>query len=748
MLLTMERFRAVGLFIVLFFLSVGGHAKADDDLRALRHKAAVQKNFKSYSAVCKYLYQTGEDAVMLQLYADSIRQLAVRTHKSDAWIEYYAWSSEAYFCQGNFAKGYELKRKAIALAKSVGKNGYLIDCASDMGYYFNVDAKYDSARYYFNMGMKAAEGHPEQAESYRVMLTNYASSYLYEGQTDSALLYTQRARLRSFTDRDTAMLIENLNQLGTLYRRKKNLELSIYNFEQALRLCEVQKNFSTAAFIYGNLATLYCEWEQPQDAIPFSRKAIEYANLTGNMLMVGTCYTNLGAILCNLPERRAEGITVLKTAIPILKSVNGRSRLCEVYNYLTNAYRAAGRRDSAMVYLDSLDTLSDALNSDVGLYRYYQAKASLLQDVGKYREAMDYYGRMVDMMKRGYHDTRDYEHYANMANCYLKLNQPLQAFRSLQQAYALRDSSFHHTYSELLSDFSVKYDTKEKELTITRLKEKQLREEQRSLWRKVISGGVLSVLSIVLLALLYARQRQKARLALLARASEEKERQFMALQKDTEQRLTRKYIDGLESERERMASELHDDVCNSMLALELEFRDMPSDIGKELEPHLKVLSGLRERLRTMSHELMPPVFQYATIDEMLADYVLHLALPDGQEASYHSTEEVDWHLVPQNIGFEFYRIVQEAVSNAVKYSGAAHICVELCLQERVLSISVTDDGKGFDKGKKSKGFGLRTIWQRAGAVGATVDLDTVPGKGVRLYVSVNIGKNDGQEHES
>lgn len=97
------------------------------------------------------------------------------------------------------------------------------------------------------------------------------------------------------------------------------------------------------------------------------------------------------------------------------------------------------------------------------------------------------------------------------------------------------------------------------------------------------------------------------------------------MQKDTEQRLTRKYIDGLESERERMASELHDDVCNSMLALELEFRDMPSDISKELKPHLEVLSGLRERLRTLSHELMPPVFQYATIDEMLADYIFHLA---------------------------------------------------------------------------------------------------------------------------
>ena len=97
------------------------------------------------------------------------------------------------------------------------------------------------------------------------------------------------------------------------------------------------------------------------------------------------------------------------------------------------------------------------------------------------------------------------------------------AFNSLQKAYALRDSSFQNTYSELLSDYSVKYDTKEKELMITRLQEQQLREEQRSLWRKTIGGGVLSVLTIVLLALLYARQRQKARLAVLAKAAEEKE---------------------------------------------------------------------------------------------------------------------------------------------------------------------------------------------------------------------------------
>ena len=62
---------------------------------------------------------------------------------------------------------------------------------------------------------------------------------------------------------------------------------------------------------------------------------------------------------------------------------------------------------------------------------------------------------------------------------------------------------------------------------------------------RIIVGSVISLLGILLLGSLYARQRQRARIALLANAACEKEREFLELQKETEQRLTRKYIDGL-----------------------------------------------------------------------------------------------------------------------------------------------------------------------------------------------------------
>lgn len=722
--------------LLLFLQAVVLQGQEADKLSTLRRQAAVDKDLKGYSAICNYFYSEEENPDLLSLYADSILQLGIRTKSPDCFIEYYIWKSEVSFTKGNFADGYALKRKAIALAEKMKKDRYIVGCSSDMGYYFNVDARYDSARYYFRKGMLVSEDRPQMGAEYRTMLTNYASSFLFEGRTDSALVYTLQAKERSSADKDTAMLIENLNQLGTIYRRQKNLEKCISSFESALHLCEAQNNFKTAAYIYGNIATAYCDWKRPKDAIPFSEKAVEYALKLGNHQMIGICYINLGAIMCNISGRREEGITVLQKAIPILEEVNNRRRLCEAYSYLINAYRQNGQQKTAMDYLGKLDKLAHELKTDVEHYRYYKSKAPLLQMSGRYAEATDYYLRMINMLENGYRDPMDYEHYMRLAECYRALRKDAVAYDYLYKAYALRDSSFHVEYTEQLSDYSVKYHTKEKELEIIRLRKNELEREAELLKRRIIFGSVFALLVIVMLFMLYIRLRQQVRIARLAKIASEKEQQFLVLQKDTEQRLTRKYIDGLESERQRMATELHDDVCNNLLALEMDVRALPEVEKGAMNDQLKQLGNIRQRLRNMSHELMPPAFQYATIDEMLSDYVLHLTLPVEMKAEYSSTEGVDWRIVPQEVGFEFYRIVQEAVSNAVKYSGDSCLKVDLELEEKRLTVQVVDDGRGFDVNKKHNGVGLRTILKRAETIGADVELNSGTGEGVRIKVTV------------
>lgn len=711
-------------------------AQEADELSVLRQKAAIDKNLKGYSEVCRYLYEKEESPELLSLYADTIRQLGVSTKSSDCFIEYYLWRSEACFTRGEYKDGYALKRKAITLAEKIGSKKYIADCSSDMGYYFNVDMQYDSARYYFKKGMTAAGDIPGFADKYRTMLTNYASSFLFEGKTDSALVYTLRAAERSTADKDTAMLIENLNQLGTIYRRKKNLEKCIVNFEKALHLCEAQNNYRIAAYIYGNIATVYCDWNRPKDAIPFSEKAVEYAQKLGNRQMEGVCYVNLGAIQCNMTDTRNAGIATLQKAIPILEEGNNRRRLCEAYDYLVNAYRQMGQLEVAKDYLGKMDKLVGELKTDVEHYRYYRVKAAVLEDGGQYSEAIVYYLRMINMLENGYQDARDYERYFHLAKCYRALHNNEKAYDYLNKAYALRESLFQTEKTEQLSDYSVKYRTAEKELEIIRLKQKDLELKAELVKRRIIFGTALALLIIVLLVLLFARQRQKARLAGLAKIAGDKEREFLELQKETELRLTRKYIDGLESERHRMATELHDDVCNNLLALEMDVRSLPGEEGGAGSEQLRQLEAIRLRLRSMSHELMPPAFQYATIDEMLSDYVHHLPLPLGMQAEYSSTKEVDWQVIPQEIGFEIYRIVQEAVSNTLKYAYASSLHVSLSLEEKQFSVQVSDNGKGFEMNKRTNGIGLRTIQQRANAIGAKVEINSRIGNGTHLKVTV------------
>lgn len=728
------------LCVLLFFLpQVILKAHNRDELSALRLEASIKKDLKSYSDVCDYFYTIEEHPEELLLYADSIRQLAVRDNSLDCYIEYYNYTSEAFFMKGDFQNGFAWKRKALDLAERNMKIEHIVYCSSDLGYYYNIEACYDSARYYIRKGILASENVSKLSEDHRILLTNYASSYLYEGKTDSALVYTLKAKECSFLDKDTTMLIENLNQLGSIYRRKKNLDESIRYFEQALYYSSLQENFGVTAFIYSNIATVYCEWGRLKDALPFSEKAVEYALKSGNKRRIGTCYVNLGTIQARQSELRTEGINTLLKAIPMLEEVNDRRQLCVVYDYLVNTYRKDGQLDVAKQYLQKLDKLSHELQTEAERYRYYQAKAALLKDSKNYSEAIVYYQKIISMLQSGYKDTRDYDHYLQLSECYRAINSPSLAYESLQQAYKLRDAAFRSEQTEQLSDFSVKYQTKEKELEIVSLRREQLEQEATTLRHRIIIGSVIALLIISLLGSLYARQRQRAKIALLAQAAGEKERQFLELQQETEQRLTRKYIDGLESERERMATELHDDVCNSLLALEMNIRTLSREEDAELDKQLGLLNGTRERLRTLSHELMPPAFQYATLDEMLSDYVLHLPLPAHTHAEYHSSEGIDWNIVPKSIGFECYRIVQEAVNNAMKYAEAACIRVEMSLENNHLSILVSDDGKGFDKSKKTKGIGLQTIRQRAAAIGAKVELDSAPGEGTRLNINVIIG---------
>lgn len=212
----------------------------------------------------------------------------------------------------------------------------------------------------------------------------------------------------------------------------------------------------------------------------------------------------------------------------------------------------------------------------------------------------------------------------------------------------------------------------------------------------VIALGVLLLLFICYL--LWQRRQQKQK-------NQEAERQ----RKES-------YIEGMEQERSRLARELHDGVSNQLLAIEMKL-----NADGLTEQTMQLLNESREQVRRFSHELMPPEFEHATLDEILQDYAWKMDGTHSCHISYQSSpEDTDWSQLPHEKAYEIYRIVQEALTNALKHAKATEISVIMSLTGHHLEVSVCDKGSR-NSLRSGDGIGLRTMRQRAESIGATLN---------------------------
>jgi signal transduction histidine kinase len=197
---------------------------------------------------------------------------------------------------------------------------------------------------------------------------------------------------------------------------------------------------------------------------------------------------------------------------------------------------------------------------------------------------------------------------------------------------------------------------------------------------------------------------------------------------EAEQEQNRRYLEGMESERTRLAKELHDGVSNQLLAIEMRLNDNHNhnaDDNKKWEQTRRLLTESREQVRRVSHELMPPEFSYAHLGEVIENFMYELDGTNGIAFHFDSQmEEADYKAIPQTDALEIYRIVQEAVTNAVKHAAPTDVFVLIKDEGNTVTIRITDNGTARQEG--THGIGLRTMSQRSDAIGATLTIERIP----------------------
>jgi signal transduction histidine kinase len=199
-------------------------------------------------------------------------------------------------------------------------------------------------------------------------------------------------------------------------------------------------------------------------------------------------------------------------------------------------------------------------------------------------------------------------------------------------------------------------------------------------------------------------------------------------------------------ERNRLARDLHDSVVQKLFGMVLAaqsaatlFDRDPDSARGQVEKLQELTQDAIQELRSLIFQLRPAAVESEGLAAALAKHVQVLRRVYRQNIDLEVTGEP--RLRPR-IDDDVFRIAQEALHNALKHAAAGQLGVRLEEGERLLVLTVRDDGVGFDPGAtahRSRRLGLTSMEERATALGGVLGIDSAPGKGTTIRLEVPLG---------
>lgn len=213
-------------------------------------------------------------------------------------------------------------------------------------------------------------------------------------------------------------------------------------------------------------------------------------------------------------------------------------------------------------------------------------------------------------------------------------------------------------------------------------------------------------------------------------------------------------IEAQEKERARIARDLHDDICQRLALLSMELEQAkPTPNGsvspvENLEEIRKHCSEIAGDVQSLSHQLHSSKLDYLGVSAAIRGFCKEFSIQHKVRVEF-ADRNVPQHL-PKDISLCLFRVAQEALHNAVKYSGTTQFKVELGAIPDEVQLQVSDAGAGFDveEVKKNRGLGLVSMQERTHLVHGTFTVESKLGVGTKIRARVPLVADQGLTSKS
>lgn len=302
----------------------------------------------------------------------------------------------------------------------------------------------------------------------------------------------------------------------------------------------------------------------------------------------------------------------------------------------------------------------------------------------------------------------------------------------------LKDSLSSAEIEDNLAKLRVQYETEKKE-QLLRIQELELKQKTQE--RNLLLGASI-LLGLLAASIFFSyRQRLQANEQLNAQEAEIQDQRIRQLEQENHLLSLTSMIEGQESERQRIAQDLHDGIGGLLTTVKAHFYAIQEQVEKLQQLNLyqktnALIDEACQEVRRVSQNMMPRSLQLLGLKGAIEDIATQLR---------HSGLSCELEIIglpekmDQTRAVMLFRIVQELCQNISKHAGADKVFIQLLQHGTALSLIVEDDGRGFDYSQmrnNSPSLGLKNIESRVKFLKGSLDVDSVIGEGTTVMINI------------
>ena len=524
-----------------------------------------------------------------------------------------------------------------------------------------------------------------------------ADFYRSEDLIDSAYFHYKRAS-ELYLKKDDLSAASMLLNMAILQKNIKDYTGSEVTTARALGILANYDDDRKSYIGFNNLAIIYNQLGDYKQALNYHQRAMDYSKKLEDNILAATTLNNMGVVYEN-DKRYSEAIKKFRQA---LKSVDLKKENIRLYAMLQDNLAYSFMKSGVnwdvqplMIYAlkirDSIGHDAGVTMSKIHMGEFYLQKGDSTSALNNFRQANQI-------------ATRTNNHRDILSSLMFLAKVDRENSNSYLQNYIILNDSLQNQERKIRNKFArIHFETDE-----FIAQNHELGKQKK--WILTTSGSVLS--AFILIFILW-RQKARNKTLLLEREQQKVNEEIYNLLLDQDLKVE----EGRNVEKERISKELHDGVLGNLYGIRFSLSNLNSRADEKAigtrEDLLDRLRGVEEEIRLISRDLQKTHHleetSYVTVLSNLFE-----TLQDSVEFDLilNYENEIRWERISSKAKMNLYRIIQEALLNAHKYSNATEFRASFRTNHDFLQMILKDNGKGFNLAQSTKGIGVRNMESR------------------------------------